>query len=133
MILSVRNAIKNLLLISQFGNMKTQNSGAQNVRVYGLNNKLRLFRLLPPRKVDFIMECPHCHKELAGKECPECGTPIPLESRYCMNCGTRIEESRQGAEISDEFDLENRVLCPDGTCTGIIVNGKCTECGKAPD
>jgi hypothetical protein len=22
------------------------------------------------------------------------------------------------------------VLCPDGTCTGIIVDGKCTECGK---
>jgi hypothetical protein len=33
-------------------------------------------------------------------------------------------------EGDDELDLENRVLCPDGTCTGIIVDGRCTECGR---
>jgi len=35
--------------------------------------------------------------------------------------------------VSEEevFDLDDRVLCPDGNCTGIIIDGKCTECGKA--
>ena len=32
----------------------------------------------------------------------------------------------------DELDLENRVLCPDGTCTGIVVGGRCTVCGRSP-
>jgi hypothetical protein len=39
---------------------------------------------------------------------------------------TPVEE----VDEDDAFDIENRVLCPDGTCTGIIVNGRCIECGK---
>jgi hypothetical protein len=48
-----------------------------------------------------------------------------------MDCGAFLGEN-QAAPVEDEgdFDFENRVLCPDGTCTGIIVDGKCTECGK---
>jgi ferredoxin len=58
---------------------------------------------------------------------------IPLESLYCMNCGASIEERPEDSiDQRDELDLENRVLCSDGTCTGIIVDGKCTECGKPP-
>lgn len=76
------------------------------------------------------MDCPHCHKEIPGKECPECEANIPMESRYCMECGARIEEVIERGEGGDEFDLDSRVLCSDGTCTGIIVDGKCTECGK---
>jgi hypothetical protein len=48
-----------------------------------------------------------------------------------MICGGEIEDSIE--ELSDDdngFDLENRILCPDGTCTGIIINGRCTECGR---
>ena len=57
---------------------------------------------------------------------------IPTESRYCMKCGSPIEEeAKSTTDQGDEFDLENRVLCPDGACTGIIVNGRCTECGRA--
>jgi hypothetical protein len=77
------------------------------------------------------MECPHCHQEIPAKKCPHCGSDIPLESRYCMICGGEIEDSIE--ELSDDdngFDLENRILCPDGTCTGIIINGRCTECGR---
>jgi hypothetical protein len=78
-----------------------------------------------------IMECPHCHKEIIGKPCPVCGTNVPTESRYCMECGAPIkEEAPQTTDQDDPFDLDDRVLCPDGTCTGIIVDGKCTECGK---
>ena len=47
-----------------------------------------------------------------------------------MNCGVPLKEEKEIASGQEDFDLENRVLCPDGTCTGIIINGKCTECGK---
>ena len=84
------------------------------------------------------MECSHCHKEIIGKECSHCGANIPLESRYCMECGTNLEEKAEDLveeaedllEEDDGFDFENRVLCPDGNCTGIIIDGKCSECGK---
>jgi len=77
------------------------------------------------------MECPHCNREIPGKNCPNCNAVIPLESHYCMDCGVDLEEDAGDViEQDDGFDLENRVLCPDGSCTGIIINGKCTECGK---
>ena len=63
--------------------------------------------------------------------CPECGTQVPGESRYCMACGVSLKEEAGGvSDAEDGPDLESRVLCPDGNCTGIIVDGKCSECGK---
>ena len=76
------------------------------------------------------MECPHCHQKITGKECPSCGMEIPLESHYCMKCGAEVKFEEEVPWEEDEIDFENRVLCPDGTCTGIIVDGKCIECGK---
>ena len=33
--------------------------------------------------------------------------------------------------MTDELDLENRELCPDGACIGVIgADGRCTECGR---
>ena len=46
-----------------------------------------------------------------------------------MECGTLLQEDHS-ADGDEAFDLDNRILCPDGTCTGIIVDGRCTECGK---
>ena len=79
------------------------------------------------------MECPNCHEKIPGRDCPHCETLIPLESTYCMNCGAHIVESDAEDSVGqdDEFDFENRVLCPDGTCTGIIIDGKCIECGRS--
>ncbi len=79
------------------------------------------------------MECPNCHEEIPGKNCPHCETLIPLESKFCLNCGTRLvdSEAEDSVRQDDEFDIENRVLCPDGTCTGIMINGKCSECGRS--
>lgn len=77
------------------------------------------------------MECPHCHEEIPGKACPECGGTTPDESQYCIQCGAYLEEFEGGMGDSDDgSDFEDRVLCSDGTCTGIIIDGKCSECGK---
>ena len=81
------------------------------------------------------MECPYCHEALPSKTCPGCGEEIPEESRYCLACGIALEKEDAPVDSDDEegLDLENRILCPDGTCTGIIENGRCTVCGKALD
>jgi hypothetical protein len=78
-----------------------------------------------------IMECPHCHKEIAGKPCAACGAQVPEGGHYCMYCGATLSEEPRGRKDPEEsFDLDDRILCPDGTCTGMIVDGKCSECGK---
>lgn len=79
------------------------------------------------------MKCPHCEHEIPGKTCPNCGETTPGDASFCMNCGNPIDHKAElPLDDEDEFDFENRVLCPDGTCTGIIVDGRCTECGKTP-
>jgi len=51
-----------------------------------------------------------------------------------MECGVSlVEEVEDTFEDDNGFDLGDRILCPDGTCTGIIVDGRCSECGKTPD
>ena len=63
--------------------------------------------------------------------CPECGTQVPGESRYCMTCGALFKsETGSVSDAEEGLDLDSRVLCPDGNCTGIIIDGKCSECGK---
>lgn len=79
------------------------------------------------------MQCPHCNKEIMGKKCSQCGATLPAQSHFCMDCGAKLaEETDQtiGQEEQNSFDLEDRVLCPDGTCTGIIIDARCSECGK---
>lgn len=79
------------------------------------------------------MKCPHCQGEIPGKECPNCRAESPINSRYCASCGSLFEDAEVPKDFLPEeegFDEEERVLCPDGTCNGIIVDGKCTECGK---
>ena len=87
------------------------------------------------------MKCPHCEKDITGNQCHHCSSENPEEARYCMKCGSilgldadeqeEIEQEDFGSEEGDDdLDLENRVLCPDGSCTGIIVKGKCTDCGR---
>ena len=83
------------------------------------------------------MKCPHCEKEIPGSPCPKCGEMVFEDANYCMACGVPLKEGLEEIsrdedflEYDDDLDLEDRVLCPDGACTGIIVDGKCTECGK---
>ncbi|MBN1626952.1 MAG: zinc ribbon domain-containing protein [Deltaproteobacteria bacterium] len=77
------------------------------------------------------MKCPYCLQKLPWRECPACGFEIPAESKYCMNCGAEVEfRDAPAVQDEDEFDPENRILCSDGTCTGIIIDGKCIVCGR---
>ncbi len=86
------------------------------------------------------MKCPHCEEEIPGTPCPGCGESVyDDDANYCMACGIPLKESAPPVSRDDDFlddeediDFDNRELCSDGTCTGIIVDGRCTECGKAP-
>jgi hypothetical protein len=53
-----------------------------------------------------------------------CGSVLGLEE------APEEEVSIGQPDDNEDLDLENRILCPDGACTGIIVNGRCTECGR---
>ena len=80
------------------------------------------------------MKCPHCHQEIEGPACPGCGA-ITLESaKHCMECGCSLgaipEDSGKIIEDDNDLDFENRILCSDDTCTGIMIDGRCSECGK---
>ena len=86
------------------------------------------------------MKCPHCEEEIPGSPCPGCGESVyDDDANYCMACGIPLKESAPPVSRDDDFfddeediDFDNRELCPDGTCTGIIVDGRCSECGKRP-
>ena len=86
------------------------------------------------------MKCPHCEEEIPGSPCPGCGESVyGDDANYCMACGISLKESAPPVSRDESFfdeeediDFDDRELCSDGTCTGIMVDGRCTECGKAP-
>jgi hypothetical protein len=88
------------------------------------------------------MKCPHCDKEIGGATCPHCSRENPEEAKYCMYCGSvlglekvpeepaHVDQTVDQTDDDEDLDFDNRILCPDGACTGIIVDGRCTECGR---
>jgi hypothetical protein len=73
------------------------------------------------------MKCPNCESEIPGIVCEVCGEETPQESLYCYKCGEEVQVEEEGA-----FDLEDRILCSDETCTGVInEKGICGTCGKS--
>ncbi len=67
--------------------------------------------------------------------CKECGKGY--EGEMIMGHGTAsskpVEESIQKTKATDseDDDWENRILCSDESCIGVIgPDGKCKECGK---
>jgi len=82
------------------------------------------------------MKCPYCNKEISGTTCPECHESIPKESSYCLNCGAYLNNNPTegddsiGSGGSESVDFEDRIPCADGSCIGIIIDGKCNICGR---
>jgi len=70
------------------------------------------------------MHCPKCGAQIEEKLCNSCGMGSPPEANFCMHCGARFQV------VEEEEAMEDRILCPDGNCTGIIENGRCTVCGR---
>lgn len=68
------------------------------------------------------------------KKCPVCAETIKLEAIKCRFCGEKFDPNdvaKQVAEFKSKDSFENRILCSDGNCIGIIgPDGKCKECGK---
>lgn len=85
-----------------------------------------------------MSQCPHCGQELPVKICPQCSTETPEESVYCIKCGSFLEqkepvETTKSTNFGDD-SWENRKLCSDGSCIGVIgQNGRCKVCGKPYD
>ncbi len=72
------------------------------------------------------MKCPNCGFEMAGIVCDSCGEETPQGSLYCCKCGAEVQSDDMGGS-----DFEDRILCGDETCTGIInEKGVCGVCGK---
>ena len=68
------------------------------------------------------------------RKCPACAEIIKLEAIKCRFCAERFDPQEVAGLVAERIardDFANRVLCGDGTCTGIIgINGRCGVCGK---
>lgn len=68
------------------------------------------------------------------KKCPVCAEIIKLEAIKCRFCGEQFDPedvARLAAQRRSEDSFENRVLCSDGSCIGVIgPSGRCNVCGK---
>ncbi|PKN52303.1 MAG: hypothetical protein CVU55_07150 [Deltaproteobacteria bacterium HGW-Deltaproteobacteria-13] len=68
-------------------------------------------------------------------KCRECGKPydgkLP-EGKVLESVHERVPEEKVSIDTQPDDDWETRVLCPDGSCIGVIgPDGKCKECGKS--
>lgn len=86
------------------------------------------------------MKCPHCDEEIPGTPCPGCGESVYGDANFCMACGMALKASASPVSSEEGFlddeediDFDNRELCPDGTCTGIMIGGRCSECGRTAE
>jgi hypothetical protein len=75
------------------------------------------------------MICEKCAVETEAVLCKNCNEEILKLGSYCYICGSKFEKDGGETEESD-IDLDNRILCSDGTCIGIVENGFCKLCGK---
>jgi hypothetical protein len=67
------------------------------------------------------------------------GGDMPVLSIFLNNAGTFIQackfdlDSHRSPDLIDTSDGEDRILCPDGSCIGVITRaGICSECKRTP-
>jgi hypothetical protein len=76
------------------------------------------------------MKCERCGFEPPVQTCYACGESAPKWAGFCPHCGEPLQS--EGSSPADPFAMENRRLCPDGNCIGIIgPEGRCVICGRA--
>ena len=76
------------------------------------------------------LECENCGHESAGKKCSACDEKVPAWSKFCPCCGKEFKA--KPVKDADPYSMENRRLCPDGNCIGILdADGQCVVCGKS--
>ena len=66
--------------------------------------------------------------------CKECGTHYnnPEDSPQTFTETANFPPEDNGSNMDSGTEWENRRLCPDGNCIGIIgPDGRCKECGKS--
>ncbi|MEW6267425.1 MAG: hypothetical protein AB1641_30505 [Thermodesulfobacteriota bacterium] len=83
-----------------------------------------------------MFTCERCGHQHQGLVCGDCRGLNPPEALFCCHCGRKIKRESAGEAGGDKnpYDLENRVLCRDESCIGIINEaGVCTECGRRPE
>lgn len=75
-------------------------------------------------------ECENCGHAPTTKACMACGKQLPLGAKFCLYCG--VAQKQETTSGGDPFDMNNRRLCPDGACIGILgADGHCIVCGKS--
>lgn len=77
------------------------------------------------------MKCEVCGKERESVRCPRCETVVIKLGPFCYLCGAALLEEADRAGEAEVVDFEDRILCSDGTCIGVInEHGICKVCGK---
>ena len=76
--------------------------------------------------------CKECGKEYEGSlpemSAAENEAPPVAQEEDLPSAASEVNEAH-AAPVDDEW--ENRILCSDGNCIGVIgLDGKCKECGK---
>ena len=79
--------------------------------------------------------CQNCGTEIPFMECGECQGKNPVDAVFCCYCGEKFNKETSPVEPpeigEDPYDLENRILCSDESCIGVInEQGVCSECGR---
>lgn len=77
------------------------------------------------------LDCENCGFSPRTKTCSACDETVPAWAKFCPFCGQEVKNAPP-LEGTDPFSMENRRLCPDGNCIGILdADSRCVVCGKS--
>ncbi|ODS37678.1 MAG: hypothetical protein A7315_03895 [Candidatus Altiarchaeales archaeon WOR_SM1_79] len=63
-------------------------------------------------------------------ECPDCGSEVGGEAKFCSNCGLNFLEIEELPETLKEEEIEEKLECPECGAKIDADADKCTICGK---